>query len=181
MKVMRLIFATFFSMSINACIVTKPQRPLDAEQTGLELIDQGTLWLRAAELDRAEGAFEAAWEVSKLAAALDGLGCVAFRRGDARRAEELFIKAYQVDHRYSVSLANLALLYKRNGLTHAAQRLYVEAIARNPRNFKARNNFGVLLSDIQELPQAGRLQLLRAAALKRDALIENNLRSISEK
>ena len=166
--------------SLNGCVISKHAASLGAQQTGLELVDQGTLWLRSGQLDRAQAAFETAWQLAKLPAALDGLGCVAFSRADARLAEELFVKAYQADHRYTASLANLALLYKHHGLSGAAQRLYTAAIAKDPKNFRARNNFGVLLADIEGSPQAAKAELLRAAALKSDPLIENNLRSISE-
>ena len=175
------MMATFLlSIGLGGCVITKPSTQPGSQQLGLELIDQGTVWLRAGELDRASGAYETAWQLAKLPAALDGMGCVAFRRGDARQAEALFIQAYQADHSYSAALANLALLYKQHGLSDAAKRLYIEAVQRNPKNYRARNNFGVLLSDIDTSAHAAKAELLRAAALKRDPLIESNLRSISE-
>lgn len=165
---------------LMGCSIATKTPSAASQQNALELIDQGTLWLRTGDFDRAQASFETAWQIGKLAAALDGLGCVAFRKQQPRLAEKYFIQAYQFDQRYSFSLANLALLYKRYGLSQQALQMYKEAISHNPKNFRARNNFGVLLSDIDTTQQASKRELLRAAALKRDPLIESNLRSISE-
>lgn len=160
-----------------------PQSPdISAQNQALQLVDQGTYYVRAGELDRAEAAFKVAYEAGKLAAAVDGLGCVAFLRGNAQSAERYFIQAYQMDESYNDSLANLALLYESRGLYSKAEAMYRLAIKQDPRNFRARNNFAGLLFDNNKggsvAARVAREELLKAEALAEHPLIKDNLNKI---
>jgi len=147
-----------------------------AQRQAMELVDQGTQYLRQADLDRAEAAFSVAYQLHRSSAALDGLGCVSFLRGDAVQAEKLFIQAYQADESYYNSLANLALLYESRGLYSQARATYRLAIREDPANFRARNNLaGLMFEGRNSERRAARHQLLKAQALARHPLIEKNL------
>jgi len=113
----------------------------------LAIVDRGTAALRSGDLSAAATAFELAFENGRLPAALDGLGCVAFRRSDAPGAQRYFLAAYDADNSYTQALAHLALLYHLRHLDQPAETLYRRALAENPRLFDARNNFAVFLSD----------------------------------
>jgi len=65
------------------------------------LLNQGTVHLRKAELEQAEAAFRIAYEIAPGAAALDGLGSVAFLQSDFKKAERFFLKAHQIEPNYA--------------------------------------------------------------------------------
>lgn len=189
MRPSSLCLLVLLMVNLTGCVM--PQSPNPAKQAqALSLIDQGTIALRAGELDRAEATFQAAWEIDELPAAVDGLGCVAFLRGDSKRAEELFIQAYQMDDDYTEALGNLALLYEANGLSENARQLFERAIAENPGNARVRNNFAAYLKeraredgDSERSAQTSaraRQELFKAHALSPHPLIEQNLEKVDE-
>lgn len=138
-----------------------------------ELIDYGTIALRAGDLPRAKGAFEAAWGVFPSPESLDGLGCVAFLKGEFIEAEELFMRAVSLDESYADAIGNLALLYETLGMKEKARLLYEKGIRADPINFKARNNYGALLTESGDADLGGG-EILRAEALSRHPLIIEN-------
>ncbi len=113
----------------------------------LKLVDQGVLALRAGDLDAALASFQMADELSPIAAAIDGLGCVALLKGDLDTSERLLWQAYNMDQSYDNALTNLALLYELRGDKARAEELYKQALQAEPGNFRARSNFVVLMHD----------------------------------
>lgn len=183
-----LMLLIFFSLL--GCAVVKETGPA-AEQQARQLVDQGVLSLRSGDLERAEASFRVAYETKPLAAALDGLGCVAFMRGNAESAETYFVQAWQSEENYYTALANLALLYESRGLYSEAQKMYQMAIDGDPQNFRARNNLAAFLYDsvyvsdgpdkIEDELRRKRIvknELLKAEALTEDPIIEKNLKEI---
>ena len=178
------IILVLLVFNLCACAVPVAPNPSSINE-GLKLVDQGTLQLRKGAFDQAQASFEMAWEIANLAAALDGLGCVAFLREDYPGAEQYFVQAYQQDPDYSNSLGNLALLYERHGLSDEAQQLYERAIAEDPKNVRSRNNFaGFLVSEgganrSAQGRKAGIIrakhELHRAAALANNPIINENI------
>lgn len=131
---------------MNGCIAG---RPVDLEDrlTAQKLIDQGVAYLRRGERERARSAFQLSFELVRSAAAVDGLGCVAFLEGQVDLAERYFVESYEMDPKYSNSLGNLALLYELQGYGNEAMLLHKRAVYENPRNYRFRNNFAVFLHD----------------------------------
>lgn len=160
------------------CAIEKAPGTSD-EHRALALVDQGTVLLRSGDLDRAAAAFQVAYELARPAAAADGLGCVAFLRGDVLAAEKLFIQAYEMDENYSQSLANLALLYESRGLYSQAEAMYRRVIEEDPANFRARNNFaGLLFDNKKESGARVRGELLRGAAVQPHPLLKWNISKV---
>jgi len=172
-------------MNFSGCtgVVVAPDSSAVSES--LKLVDQGTLHLRDGALDQAQASFEMAWEIGSQAAALDGLGCVAFMREDYPSAEQYFVQAYQQDPDYSNSLGNLALLYEKHGLSNDALQLYERAIEEDPKNIRSRNNFAGFLasgkaangnSQLRKADsQRAKRELQRAAALANNPIINENI------
>lgn len=145
----------------------------------LELVDQGTLQLRAHDLESAQASFALALQVHPLAAALDGLGCVALRKGELHLAERLFHRAYEMEPDYVTSLRNLALLYEAKGLTAQAEKSYKQALKGEPLDFRARNNLGVLLLTKKDEASAAR-EFSLAYASHPHNIIETNLSNLRQ-
>lgn len=148
------------------------------EQQSMNLIDRGVMYIRQGQLDQAQASFLVANELAPAAAALDGLGCVAFLKGDIVLAEQYFRRAYQMDQTYYEALANLALLKESQGLYSEARRAYQSAIRHNPADFRARNNLAGLLYELQDDKQAVRAELLKADALSEHPLVVSNLNQV---
>jgi Flp pilus assembly protein TadD len=147
------------------------------------LVEQGALNLRRGELDQAEACFALAQELAPSAAALDGLGCVAMLRGDAKTAQKHFLNAYAFDENYRNSLGNLALLYESQGLMREARTLYERAITENPENFRFRNNFAAFLIDYGSGGRDRRIaagELQKAKAVAPCPVVEHNLEKLAE-
>lgn len=170
-----------FSVLVQASCLPVVDYGLSAKkyQQAIELVDQGTTDLRANRLEEAEGAFAAASEISPIAAAFDGLGCVALMRQDFSLAERYFVYSYQVDPDYINSLGNLALLYEIAGLSESAARTYKMAIQAAPENFRIRNNFAVFLFS-KEAKTEAKNQLLKAFALAKHPVVATNVIKFKE-
>ena len=159
--------------------MAQPKPPsAESQRYALKLVDQGVVFLRQGKLEEAKASFEVAVEIDGLPAAIDGLGCVAFLRGDFREAEKKFIAAYQMDHSYRQSLGNLALLYEKQGLLEKAAQFYVSAILENPKSYQIRNNYAVFLKRNGRESEA-RVEFLKAQALGRHPLVEINIKELS--
>ena len=173
----RIIFFAVLGLYLSGCSFLDQPGIHDRGQIE-KLVDQGVGYMREGKLDEAEAAFKVALEIGNSAAALDGMGCVAFRRGETKRAEEFFWRAYEVDATYNNSLGNLALLYESQGLRLKALELYRRSLDLDPYNFRSRNNYAVFLAD-GDIPKA-RGELLKAKALAPHSVIKDNLNALEE-
>lgn len=173
----RNLLCVLISVLACGCSVVEAPPTLEAYQRASHLIDQGTLLLREGDLDRAEATFMVAYEIARLPAAIDGLGCVAFLRGDLGMAERRFIEAYQADEGYNNALGNLAMVYEAQGRDRAAEKLYARAVQENGENFRIRGNFGAFLAKRGSREDA-RVEFLKAASIASHPLIEENLKRV---
>lgn len=176
----RYLVLVVMGMTLSGCAVQQPV-PFRPEEhlRSLELVDQGVAFMRAGRLDEAEAAFRVAVQLSNIPNAYDGLGSVAFLRGNFSRAEKLFLQAYEQDSEYVHSLGNLALLYEFAGEKALAEQLYQRAIEEDPENFRVRNNFAVFVYEHyrgEDMRGRARRELLGAKALADHPAIEKNLR-----
>ncbi|MCI5065288.1 hypothetical protein MRY87_06155 [bacterium] len=145
------------------------------------LIDQGTLYLRQGALAEARGSFEVSYDTHISAAALDGLGCVAFLEGEIEQARDYFLAAYRFDPSYAQSLSNLALLYDYIGESEAALEVYTRAFQIQPGGSLAlRNNLGALFGELGHSEQA-KNELFRSYAMHPNAITAKNLRQVGAK
>lgn len=178
---LRKVCALSIFLLLLACATAHKPTPDDLTKA-LRLIDQGTAHIRQGDLDQAQAAFEVAYELAELSAAVDGLGCVSFLKGDLLAAEQYFVKAYQMDENYAHSLGNLALLHESEQSFLSAQKLHYRAVEENPKNHRFRNNLAVFLSEspYQEESEQTKKELLKAQALVNHPLISNNLAIIEK-
>ena len=181
---MKLILSKLSSLLLSfyclGCFV--PHLPTSEQQReALQQIDNGTLLLRERKLSEAEAAFSLSADLEPSAAALDGLGCVAFLKQDYSAAQAYFVAAYEFDQDYSNALANLALLYDTQGLEPEAEILYLRAIADSPEHFRARNNYAGLLMQIAgtAASKEATAELRKAAALVDHPIINANLEQLT--
>ena len=182
---MKYFFALFVLFS--ACgwptPLTPEQRAL-REQKLRELLRHGNAELQAGDwdsLDRAQGAYSVARELSpEDPRVIDGLGCVAWRKGNAELAELYFKRAVELSPVYDRPLAHLAAVAESRGHQQAAAELLLKALALNPLNFRARNNFAAVLINTSAkgppLAEAQR-ELLKAYELAgpEDPIVSGNL------
>ena len=159
---------------ISSCATVR-EVSLEEQHKAQVLVDQGTAFLRRGDLHRAQASFEVSRDLGGGAAALDGLGAVAFRKGEYDEAEKYFMAAIQSDREYSMALGNLALLYELTGREEEARTVYQYALQVSPDDVRARNNYAARLYDDQKRPQAF-IELMRAEAVARHPIVEDNLR-----
>ena len=160
----------------SGCVVTSGSTSQELSDA-LHLVDQGVALLREEKIDQAEAAFRVAYALARIPQAVDGLGCVAFRRGEFITAEGLFQQAFEMDSRYSEALANLALLHDLHGDKEVARTLYQRVVDYDPQSARTRNNFAALLFEHSE-KGAARLELLMANANAEHKLIHQNLKKM---
>lgn len=166
-----------FLLALSGCVAQSVAPDFASRREAQEIVDNGTLLLREGELSRAQAAFEASWAIAPSPQALDGLGCVAFLKGETKEAEELFTRALTLDEEYSHALGNLALLYESEGNHEKAKELYERGLIQEPKNFQARNNYGVFLEESGDSDTA-RGEILRAEAISGHPLIVENVSRI---
>ncbi len=146
------------------------------EHSAEKLVEQGVVYLRERDLDRAEASFKVAYELAALPSAIDGLGCVAFLKGSYLLAERHFFQAYEMDNKYLTALGNLALLYETRGLYSKAETVYQMVLDGQPANFRTRNNYAGLIYDRKYQGEALALsELLKAEAMAKHPLIRDNI------
>ncbi|MCO6430045.1 MAG: tetratricopeptide repeat protein [Deltaproteobacteria bacterium] len=175
------VIMLLLTVLINGCFsATAPSASdLIKQQT---LIEQGVHRLRAGDFDQAEASFRVAITIGPSAAAVDGLGCVAFMRGDFALAEKLFRQAYEGDSGYNESLGNLALLYEVTGRYDRAAKYYRMAVNAMPTNFRVRNNYAVFLDQNGTALEREKVksELLMAKALLDHPAISENVRVLQK-
>ncbi|RMG40802.1 MAG: tetratricopeptide repeat protein [Candidatus Dadabacteria bacterium] len=169
-----LIMSGFVQVGCAPAVV-KPD--FAAKQKAQALVDKGTLALRAGELEKAAAAYSVATEVAPIAAAYDGLGCVAFMDGRYRQAESFYKKALELDENYYDVLGNLALLYHQQGKDKLARRYYLEALKKQPDNYRVRNNYAVFLYE-KIGPYNAEIELKKALSLVEHPVIVNNINKL---
>lgn len=147
----------------------------------VHLVDVGTRFLREGSLTEARKAFELASELAPVAAAVDGLGCVALLEGRYTSAEGYFREAYEMDSSYDEALVNLGLLKELQGEHEAARAIYLEYLEKEPSSAKARNNLAALEYDVGR----GRMETIgaleKAIVLSNQTVIRDNLTVLSDK
>lgn len=169
---------------------TMASRQYSAEELAMReqkvrlLLMQGNKALRRGTWDGFEHA-QAAYSTARELApddprVLDGLGCVAWRKGNPNLAELYFKHAAELNPEYDRPVAHLALVAERRGHKRAALQLLRRAVASNPLNFHARNNYAALLLDnFQDGPALAEAQreLLKAYELAgpEDPIVDENL------
>ncbi len=173
--------------ALSACGIYLPEVSFDEHNRALALVDQGTGYLYQQEFDKAQASYEMAFELAHLAAALDGLGCIQFYRGDITGAEHLYQAALERDPEYFGALGNLALLYEQIGDLSAAEKHFIAALEAEPENFRVRNNYAIFLAERNlsshlaadlDLSQA---ELKRAQALVDSPVIELNIKELEKR
>lgn len=156
------------------CVAPRPVS-IHEQARARNLVDNGVEFLRTERLDEAQAAFAAAAQLDGSAAAIDGLGCVEFRRREFSEAEKLFLRAIEIDSAYAVAYGNLALLYDAAGNKEAAHRYFQEAIRRFPDDPQLRNNFAGHLRDQGANKRVVEGELQQARVLGGKHLAETNL------
>jgi tetratricopeptide (TPR) repeat protein len=138
------------AVTLPGCFAPPSPAPVQRQMRAEELIAQAVLFLRDERLEEAEGAFVLSISLLPSAAATDGLGCVAYRRGDLRQAEQLFLRAIELDREYFAAYSNLGLLYDRVGDVRLARKYFNVAIELQPDDSQTRVNHGVLLASSRD-------------------------------
>jgi len=145
------------------------------------LVDVGTGFLRERRVVEARKAFQLAAELAPLAAAVDGLGCVALLEGAYDSAEGYFVEAYEMDRTYDEALINLALLRELQGDVVRAQDIYLKYLNKNPSSAVARNNLAALEYDRGRRRMEAVEALEKAIVLSNQVVIRDNLIALREK
>ena len=149
--------------------------PEERFQRAYELVDVGTGFLRERDLREAQKAFELASELAPVAAAVDGLGCVALLEGRYLEAEALLTEAYEMDRSYDEALANKGLLREVQGDREGARRIYMEYLGKNPSSAAVRNNLAALEYDSGMRKMKTKQALEKAITLSDQTVIRDNL------
>lgn len=164
------------------CLPMQSQPEYSAVRNANELIDRGVVYMRQGDFDRAEAAFKVSLENAPQAAAMDGLGCVAFLRGQIKLAEELFLKAYKMDEKYDHALGNLALVMEVKGEIANANDLFERAIKSEPNDPRVRNNYAIfLLANKRAGVNKVSEELRKAESLAPHPLIAENIDVVQER
>ena len=182
--------ALYFFLAILAMHCSPVPSRLDVaqeiacEEKLVDLLTEATIGMRfqtSSGLDHAQGALMLAQELKpRDPRVLDGLGCLAWYRGEKMTAEKFFRQAIEENPQYDRGYAHLALLAEERGDIPAARDLLRLALGLNPMNFRARNNYAILLFERfpgQQSEIEAYAELLKAySAAGKDALIVDNLR-----
>jgi Flp pilus assembly protein TadD len=147
----------------------------EMQRHALELVDRGTLLLRERRFGDAQAAFETAYELAGLPAAVDGQGCTAFHQGDLIGAERLFRQAFSMDGNYGEALANLGLVLAVQGRKDEAAAAYRSYLVQRPEAAHVRNNLMILEYERGEATMRVESELRKAAMLTNYGVIADNL------
>ena len=172
--VLTLIVATSFGCIIEG---TEP----NMETTARKLIDNAVIHLRHGNFNQAEATLLLSVELVTLPEALDGLGCIAFLKGDDQSAESLFLAALSIDSTYTSVFKNLALVYERKGDLQKAKWYYEKAISVDPLDFRARNNFAAFLFEKSGSDNQSMIEILKTKSIIDHPVVENNLSIMEER
>jgi Tfp pilus assembly protein PilF len=162
-----------------SCVTALAPSFEDARETQ-RLVDEGVYFMREGNLERAAADFELASDLTVSAAAIDGLGCVAFMQGEYEKAESLFWEAYDTDSTYNNSLGNLALLYEKLGNKAKAKELFEQAVLADPKNYRMRNNYAAYLDANSGSKSRTIKELYKAEALFNHPMIYDNINIAKE-
>lgn len=177
MNILSLIMMLVIPFFMSGCLVHEQPAPpsLGEQQNAIGLIDRGTAYLRSGDFDLAKAAFEVSYQLKPSAEALDGLGSVAFVKGDFITARDYFLDAYYHDETYAESLAHLGILYDFLGFHDEAQQLYIRSVSLQPDNPASRNNYGALLYQRRQ-SDAARREFHKAYVILPHEIIDKNLK-----
>lgn len=160
-----------------------PEQAMQIESKLQELLAKGVFDLEGnskESVDRAQAAFELAKALSpEDPRVLDGLGSVAFRRGDYLKAKGLFQQAVMADESYDPAYMHIAAVAEHNGDLLAAYQLLQKAIEKNPLNYRAHNNLGVFLLKYNSKEEASvkhaKNELLKASQLLESSQVQGSV------
>lgn len=158
-----------------------PQQLNEQEKEVVRLLELSVKAMRNADaqgLRDAESALELARELKPGDPRVyDGLGAVAFRRGDTTLAEYFFKKALAQDALYDRAYAHLAMIAEQRGDIDVAVELLKIAVQTNPTNYRSRNNFAVVLANHKIDSRRAYDELLKAMKTQRvaDRITNRNL------
>lgn len=168
---------------VSAVLGCVPPTLLPEERYGKAeaLVERGSELLRAGRFVEARHSYEVAAELAPVAAAIDGLGCIALLEGRYEEAGELFQEAYEMDEGYDEALMNLGLLRQLQGRGEEARAIYLSFLEKNPDSVRARNDLFALEYD----QGRGTMDILRefakAQTLSDDPLIRANVATLKER
>lgn len=148
------------------CSASRAVPEMDARKAEA-LVDVGTRFLRERRLSEAKKAYELAFEVAPVAAAVDGLGCVALLEGLYEVAEGYFMEAYEMDRSYDEALVNLGLVKELQGDPTEAKAIYLRYLKNHPSSGRVRNNLAALEYD------RGRRTIDTVASLEKAIVLSN--------
>ncbi len=145
-----LILLLMVSSSLTSCFPKVTLEELIARQAKVEqLLTSATLLMREENSDslaQSEAQLRLALELApEDVRVIDGLGCVAWRRKDLRRAEQYFRTAIEINPGYGRGIAHLAAVAKSRGNLREADRLYQLALEISPLDYRARNDRAALV------------------------------------
>lgn len=145
------------------------------------LVDVGTRFLRERRLSEAKKAYELAAELAPVAAAIDGLGCVALLEGLYEVAEGYFVEAYEMDRSYDEALVNLGLVKELQGEPAEAKAIYQAYLEKHPSSGSVRNNLAALEYDEGRRTIETVSSLEKAIVLSNQGVIRDNLEMLRDK
>jgi len=176
----RIVLILVFLQACASVPQRSPENAATLERRIQMMMEQSIHFLREGSpesLKLAQQTLEVARELSpEDGRVLDGLGCVEWRNGNRKLAKYFFRRAIKANPEYDRPYGHLALIAEQEGDRKAAQELFRLALKLNPLNYRARNNFGVLLLKTGASAEGSR-QLLRASASSdgEEAVIEHNV------
>jgi Flp pilus assembly protein TadD len=175
---MRKLLLLLLSSVIAGCVTPRPPEVTpEQRKAALPYLQQGVLQLRARQYDQAFAYFTLASELAPMPEARDGMGCVAAYKGDLKAAEKIFITVIKEHPRYATAYSNLARVLELQGRGDEAGKYFRAALALEPKDYRARNNYAAHLFERKDIAGA-RLELQKGRAVVRDQVIEDNLRKV---
>jgi tetratricopeptide (TPR) repeat protein len=162
------------------CFIPRAVPESDARKADA-LVNVGTGFLRERRLREAQKAYELAFELAPVAAAVDGLGCVALLEGLYEVAEGYFVEAYEMDRSYDEALVNLGLVKELKGEAAEAKAIYLAYLEKHPSSGRVRNNLAALEYDEGRRTIETVASLEKAIVLSNQGVIRDNLEMLRDK
>lgn len=144
-----------FSITVSGCAVA-PDRVVGGDKSSIEwqisaLLRRSRAALndgRREQTDRAEALLDLAASLkSHDARVVDGLGCVAWRRGLIMEARRRFQEAIDLDPAFDAAYMHLALAEQVLGNLNQTRELLAAGARLNPLNYQLLNNYAAFLID----------------------------------